>query len=114
MATKDQTIDISKLSLEQLQALVPAAQQRIEEFEEKKRKQALAKVQAAAEAVGMSPAELLKHFGVAKPAKKPVKPKYRNPDNADQTWTGRGRKPEWVAAWIKDGKELAELAIAKA
>ncbi len=114
MAKEEPTIDISKLSLEQLHALVPAAQQRIEELEEKKRKQALAKVQAAAEAVGMSPAELLKHFGVAKPAKKPVKPKYRNPDNADQTWTGRGRKPEWVAAWLKDGKELAELAIAEA
>ncbi len=120
--TKDQTkdqaneqgIDITKLGLEQLHALVTAARARIEELEEKKRKQALAKVQAAAEAVGMSPAELLKHFGVAKPAKKPVKPKYRNPDNAEETWTGRGRKPEWVASWIKDGKELAELAITDA
>ena len=111
---KEQTIDVSKLSLEQLQALVPVAQERIAELEEEQRKQALEKVEAAAAEVGMTPAQLLKHFGVGKPVKKPVKPKYRNPDNPDETWTGRGRKPEWVAAWLKDGKELAELEIAKA
>ncbi len=108
---KDLAIDVSKLGLEQLQALVLAAQERIVELEEKQRKLAFNKVQAAAEAVGMSPAELLKHFGVGARAKKPVKPKYRNPDNPDETWTGRGRKPEWVKAWLEAGKELAELEI---
>ena len=111
---KDQTVDISKLGLKQLQDLVTAAQERIAEIEEDERRKALDKVQAAAEAVGMSPAELLKHFGVGARPKKPVKPKYRNPDNADQTWTGRGRKPDWVAAWLADGKELAALEIAEA
>ncbi len=111
---KNQTIDVSKLDLEQLRALVPAAQQRIEELEEEHRKQALEKVEAAAAEVGMSPTELLKHFGVGARAKKPPKPKYRNPDNADETWTGRGRKPEWVVAWLDSGKDLAGLAIADA
>ncbi len=110
---KDQAIDLSKLSLEQLRALVPAAQERIEELEEEQRQQAFDKVQAAAAEVGMSPAELLKHFGVGARAKKPVKPKYRNPNNADETWSGRGRKPEWVKVWLGAGKELAELAIGK-
>ncbi len=110
---KDQTIDLSKLSLKQLQDLVPAAQQRIEELQEEQRKQAFDKVQAAAEAVGMSPAELLKHFGVGARPKKLVKPKYRNPDNPDQTWSGRGRKPEWVVTCLDGGQELAKLAIAE-
>jgi len=26
-----------------------------------------------------------------------VPPKYRNPNNPAQTWTGRGRSPQWVA-----------------
>jgi DNA-binding protein H-NS len=26
-----------------------------------------------------------------------VKPVYQNPDNSAQTWTGRGRTPQWVA-----------------
>ncbi len=109
--TKVQGIDVSTLTLKQLQTLVPAAQKRITELEEDQRKQAFDKVQAAADAVGMSPADLLKHFGVGKRVKKPVKPKYRNPDNAEENWSGRGRKPEWVKAWLDAGKELAELEI---
>lgn len=40
--------------------------------------------------------------GKAKPAKssklagKKVAPKYRNPANAEQTWTGRGVAPAWI------------------
>src|SRR4051812_31861506 len=31
----------------------------------------------------------------AKPAKK-LPPKYRNPENADETWSGRGLQPRWM------------------
>ncbi len=109
--TRIQGVDLSKLTLKQLRTLVPAAQKRILELEEEQRQQAFDKVQAAADAVGMSPAELLKHFGVGKRVKKPVKPKYCNPDNADETWSGRGRKPDWVKAWLEAGKELSALEI---
>ena len=34
-------------------------------------------------------------------ARKPVAPKYRNPDNPEQTWTGRGRQPTWVKEALK-------------
>ncbi len=108
---KTQTPDISNLTLNQLQTLVAAAQERIVEVEEEERKQALDKVQAAADAVGMSPAELLKHFAVGARARKPVKPKYHNPDNPSETWTGRGRKPEWVKTALEAGKTLAEMEI---
>ena len=32
-----------------------------------------------------------------------VAPKYRNPANAEQTWTGRGRMPLWVQELNKTG-----------
>lgn len=32
-----------------------------------------------------------------------VAPKYRNPANAEQTWTGRGRMPLWVQELDKAG-----------
>lgn len=35
---------------------------------------------------------------------------YRHPDNADLTWTGRGRKPAWVEAWLEDGGTLEDLS----
>ena len=40
-----------------------------------------------------------------------VLPKYRNPDNPDETWTGRGRQPKWVQAVLSEGRSLADLAI---
>ena len=32
--------------------------------------------------------------------------KYRNPKDVSQTWTGRGRKPNWLAAAIKKGQKI--------
>jgi len=40
-----------------------------------------------------------------------VAPKYRNPDNHSETWSGRGRKPKWVEDKIAGGKSLNDLLI---
>src|SRR5918912_476747 len=40
-----------------------------------------------------------------------VAPKYRNPDNPAETWTGRGRQPRWVQAALSGGRSLGEFAI---
>jgi DNA-binding protein H-NS len=41
-----------------------------------------------------------------------VAPKYRNPENAGETWAGRGLRPRWLAAALKSGKRLEDFAIA--
>jgi DNA-binding protein H-NS len=40
-----------------------------------------------------------------------VKPKYRNPGNAEQTWTGRGKQPRWVGEVMATGLTLDDLRI---
>ena len=40
-----------------------------------------------------------------------VKAKYVNPEDADQTWSGRGRKPKWAAKHLKEGGKLTDLLI---
>lgn len=35
--------------------------------------------------------------------------RYRNPADATQTWTGRGKQPKWVREWIEGGKSLDHL-----
>jgi DNA-binding protein H-NS len=42
---------------------------------------------------------------------KKVPPKYR--DSAGNTWAGRGAKPRWLVAAIKDGKKLEDFAVEK-
>jgi len=43
--------------------------------------------------------------------KAPVKPKYRSKSNSDLTWTGRGRKPAWVADHLASGGTLNEITF---
>jgi DNA-binding protein H-NS len=43
--------------------------------------------------------------------KGPVAPKYRNPENRDETWAGRGLKPRWLSAAIKGGRKLDDFLI---
>lgn len=40
-----------------------------------------------------------------------VLPKYRNPMNAQETWTGRGRQPRWVENALNVGASLESLLI---
>jgi DNA-binding protein H-NS len=37
--------------------------------------------------------------------------KYANPENKSETWTGRGRKPNWLVARLKKGAKLEDFAI---
>lgn len=40
-----------------------------------------------------------------------VAPKYRNPENAAETWTGRGKQPRWLAAKTQGGAKLEQFLI---
>ncbi|MBU3653854.1 MAG: H-NS histone family protein [Limnohabitans sp.] len=72
---------------------------------------ALSKIVQIARDAGLSAEDIAKALGQGKATKKParaagkstgsrgkVAPKYRNPAQADQTWTGRGKAPVWVQA----------------
>ncbi|MEO5362786.1 MAG: H-NS histone family protein [Magnetococcus sp. DMHC-8] len=39
-------------------------------------------------------------------------PRYQNPDNPHQTWTGRGRRPNWVLKHLDGGGRMEELESA--
>jgi len=39
-------------------------------------------------------------------------PKYRNPENPAETWSGKGKRPSWMAALLAEGKSLESLEIA--
>jgi len=41
----------------------------------------------------------------------PAVAKYQNPDNVEQTWTGKGRRPIWFIAAIEAGSSAESLEI---
>jgi DNA-binding protein H-NS len=41
----------------------------------------------------------------------PVSPKYRNPDQPSETWTGRGKQPRWLVAQLNLGRRIEDFSI---
>ena len=68
-------------------------------------------LEAAKEAASKHGFNLDELIGGKKGKKKTVPPKYRNPENPGETWTGRGRRPKWVEAALANGKSLKSLEI---
>jgi len=40
-----------------------------------------------------------------------VLPKYRNPADPSETWSGRGKQPKWVSVALDQGHKLDEFLI---
>lgn len=38
-------------------------------------------------------------------------PRYRNPENPAQTWSGRGPRPRWIEALLQRGYTLGDLEL---
>ena len=67
------------------------------------------KLQALASKSGFSLSEL---FGGKRGGRKgTVAVKYRNPKVSSQTWTGRGRKPNWLVDAVKKGAKLESFRV---
>ena len=87
----------------------------------------LSQIVALAKEAGLTAVDITKALSSGKPAKaakapkaakkgvlagKKVAPKYRNPANPEQTWTGRGVSPTWVQA-LKASGTLDSALIAE-
>ncbi|MEL6609450.1 MAG: H-NS histone family protein [Pseudomonadota bacterium] len=101
------SIDLTSMSKAELQSLQKDVTKAIADFDDRQKRDALAKLEAQAREMGFSLAELTG----AKKAKSTNPPKYRNPENAEQTWTGRGRQPGWVKDLLASGKSLDDALI---
>ncbi|MBA4490981.1 H-NS histone family protein [Paracoccus sp. S1E-3] len=102
--------DLETLTLKELQELRGKVERAITSYEERKRREAMAAAEAAAREHGFSLNELTGAKVAGRRGGK-VAPKYANPENAEQTWTGRGRRPQWVQEALASGKSLDDLAI---
>ncbi|WP_374013095.1 H-NS family nucleoid-associated regulatory protein [Pseudoxanthomonas koreensis] len=115
-------IDIKTLSARELGSLITTAKKRQALLSKRAPlSQVRNKLTRLAKAEGYTIEEL---FGAAAPARASraasprtgrklgkVAPKYRNPANPKETWTGRGKQPRWLAAYTGKGRDLGEFLI---
>lgn len=118
-------INLEGLSAKELAAVIAAAKKRKTKLAKRKPVTVVRKkVAALLKAEGYTVAELFGSgsgggsSGGAKPrASKPrkalgkVAPKYRNPDNPNETWTGRGKPKAWLQAKLDGGAKLEDFLI---
>lgn len=107
-------MDLSNLTLPELSQLENDVKLQIINRGKHDLAQAQEQVKLIANNLGMSVPELFSSMGKSKVGKvsgKPVAPKYQNPNNPDEKWTGRGRKPVWVKTAEESGVSLTSMAI---
>jgi DNA-binding protein H-NS len=105
-------IDIKSLNHNQLNDLISKAQLRQNELRKEKVGKLREKVHALIKAEGYTFEDI---FGAGVRVKRrgtgSVAPKYRNPADPEQTWSGRGKRPRWFSDALKAGKKEKDLAI---
>lgn len=111
---KTSSIDIDAMSLKELLDLETKVQKAIAAVRDRERVALKEKMAEMAKNHGFSVNEL---FGAGRPGRAVGKTKsigvakYANPENKSDTWTGRGRKPNWLVERLKKGAKLADFAI---
>ncbi|MFD1510292.1 H-NS family nucleoid-associated regulatory protein [Lacimonas salitolerans] len=99
--------NIDEMSLDELKALQKQVSRSIDNYKERQRQKALAELEAKANEMGFNLNDLLS----AKKIRKGGIPKYRHPDDPTVTWTGKGRRPDWIKDALAEGKSLDDLLI---
>ena len=110
--TKNANMDLQKYSRPELQQLIEQATLAKRQVHRAAIAQAKADIVQLLAERGLSFEEVFK----AAPASavrgtSTVKPKYANPADSAQTWSGRGKRPHWVRDAIDAGRTLESLAI---
>ena len=102
-------INVDKLTLKELISLEAKVKFALGVARDRERASVKQKMAELAETHGFSVPEL---FGGARGHKKPVGvAKYANPEDKSDTWTGRGRKPNWLVTRLKKGASLSDFEI---
>jgi DNA-binding protein H-NS len=100
-------MDISTLSTAELKQMLTQIPQEIVRREKSEKAALLKELEAKAVAAGYSLEDLVGQGG--KKERSAVAIKYRHPQQAELTWTGRGRQPRWVVEFLGQGGALEQL-----
>lgn len=104
-------MELNGLSFDELKKLQKDVERAIASFEARRIAAARAELEARAKELGVTLKEVLDASG-AGPKRVPAPVKYRNPNNPEETWSGRGRKPRWLTVALTSvGANLEDFAV---
>jgi len=86
------------------------AQKALQEKLHAEKHNAIAEIVERMKLMNISIADIQGFFNHTKPVSS-SKPKYRNLDNLDETWTGKGKPPNWFKTAIEKGIDKEKMLI---
>ena len=107
-------MDLSKLNLTELKDLQAQIGAEMKNREKSEMEKARSDINAIAQSLGLSLKDLLdasESKGKVRKQTGKVAVQYRNPEDASQEWTGRGRQPGWVKELLASGKNLMSAKV---
>jgi DNA-binding protein H-NS len=100
--------DLDRMSFKDLQELELKIKKAKASVQDRSRAELRERIEAMAAAAGFKVSDL---FGGRGGKGRKVAAKYVNPDDPSETWTGRGRKPRWLSAKLKEGDRIDKFLI---
>ena len=118
MSTNIDQISWADLSEEQLNQLISRAGDELENIKKRKFEEVKTQIKELSESVGMTPEEMVMEMQrgrrtgrAGSAAKAPKTIAYQNPDNPNETWGGRGKRPNWILEKLEQGIQLQDLRV---
>ncbi len=103
--------DVKNLSADELKKLVNDAEEALRERSKQRVMELRREAEELAKELNTTVADI---FGLEKGGKqsgKKLPAKYMNPANPSQTWSGRGKRPNWLVDELNKGKKLEDFRI---
>ncbi|NBS15804.1 MAG: H-NS histone family protein [Gammaproteobacteria bacterium] len=105
--------DLAQLTLDELSKMISDAQKALDARKISERKAVIGQIHELAASIGVTvtiQGEKTRGRISSRKGQK-VAPKYKNPNNSSETWTGRGVKPRWLKALVDAGKRIEDFLI---
>lgn len=101
-------LNIENLNVNELQELIQQAETLSVRKQETQMMEAYKQFESIAQECNSTISEIL---GAGRKLASLRSVRYANPENSEETWTGRGRKPLWLIAALEDGRKLSEFKV---
>lgn len=112
-------IDLKSMNRKELEKLLTDTNRALEDLKEQDRRDAIEAAEKAVAKFGFSLNDLTDSDGNGRKGKKSKAkshgpksdPQFVNPDNSEQTWTGKGRQPNWYREQVEAGTSPEAMKI---
>lgn len=103
--------DYQNLSESDLRAVIERAEIALKNKQANKRKEVIAKIKELAASIDATVEINEEGKKASRRAASKVPIKYRHPQDAEKTWTGRGMTPKWMQSLLDKGHDRSEFKV---